>query len=818
MRVARLLSLLALALAALLTGSAHAGALAQPTGLHGFLLRADEPAATGNSFPRTPSFAWDPVPGALGYEFQLSTSNTFASGDNAADNAIFYDTNTLTSPVIAPPLVLPWITGSPHSLYARVRATTPDGVTPWSVDYGFDLQPSPGYPTPLPATAPGLLRWTPIEGADAYQVWLVDMPNPAGGKIVKTRTNVLDERELYTFHQSQAWIGSLRWRVRAVRSIEGGTPANGFPVSSYSQWSPIYHSTNPAPADGPLQLGNTISDVVENGTSNHSQPAHKLMPAFTWSGDQVTLPNGTTVKTELFRVELFSDKQCLNMVYAGPIVGGYSWAPRAFGGSITLPDPSDLSSARSSYPTDGGQGITLGFDGAPITSAEDLAPAAATQTAPPDAIPAGASQGVTVTDPGATFKPALGAGTVGAAVDLWDTYWPDAGYYWTVMPVSPSSSAATGTVAAPGASKGSNVIPVSDTGGFAVGQLITVGLAPNSDTAKITGVGGGLLTVSAALNLGHAVGDPIVVLGAGAGAYKDVMLPQDLCASMRHDVGLMSEPAVVSPQDEAFITGLSSTGKLISARTSAQFYGHPLVAWTPALRAEKYEIEWSASNDPFVATGNMLTTATAAVLPLTTGTWYYRVRGFDYNLPSNAQQMTWSTTEKLIVSKPTFKLVLTKTRAKQAAVPAKKSGYSGVAAGYKVAKGTGYSMQLPTSWKSSGASGFQYTDALAKASAIATISENERAGRTYGAWADALATQLKKSGSGPVSTAVVQLAAGKGIRLTTTVTNKGVTKSVLEYVVDKGNIEYIVAFSASQQNYAKYLPTFGHAVSTFKLG
>src|SRR5207248_2607895 len=115
----------------------------------------------------------------------------FATGDNGTDSSIFYDINTLTSPVAAPPLVLPWISGHPHALYARVRATTPSGVTAWSADYGFDLAPDPLMPTPLPAGAPGLLRWTPVEGADAYQVWLVDLPN--GGKIVKTRTNVLDE-------------------------------------------------------------------------------------------------------------------------------------------------------------------------------------------------------------------------------------------------------------------------------------------------------------------------------------------------------------------------------------------------------------------------------------------------------------------------------------------------------------------------------------------------------------------------------------------------------------------------------------------------
>jgi hypothetical protein len=47
------------------------------------------------------------------------------------------------------------------------------------------------------------------------------------------------------------------------------------------------------------------------------------------------------------------------------------------------------------------------------------------------------------------------------------------------------------------------------------------------------------------------------------------------------------------------------------------------------------------------------------VLPLTPGTWWYRVRGLDYNLPTGVQQMSWSTTQKLVVSAPKFKVVST---------------------------------------------------------------------------------------------------------------------------------------------------------------
>ncbi|HEY3541004.1 MAG TPA: hypothetical protein VGK79_00550, partial [Gaiellaceae bacterium] len=175
--------LAAMLLLGALSGTAHSATTA-PTGLHAFLLRVDEPART--SFSRTPSFAWAPVPGADHYQFQLSLSTTFR------DNAVVYADLHVPTPVLAPNLTLPWITGNPHSLYARIRAVTSAGATDWSAPYGFDMV-APAPPTPLPSY-PGLLRWTPIEGAAGYQVWLVD-----AGKMETVTTNVLDEREFYTF-------------------------------------------------------------------------------------------------------------------------------------------------------------------------------------------------------------------------------------------------------------------------------------------------------------------------------------------------------------------------------------------------------------------------------------------------------------------------------------------------------------------------------------------------------------------------------------------------------------------------------------------
>ena len=80
MRTVRLALLAALA-ATLLSGSAIAqseSSLAAPQGLQPFLLRANE--TPDHVFSRTPSFSWNPVRGALRYEFQLGKTASFQEG------------------------------------------------------------------------------------------------------------------------------------------------------------------------------------------------------------------------------------------------------------------------------------------------------------------------------------------------------------------------------------------------------------------------------------------------------------------------------------------------------------------------------------------------------------------------------------------------------------------------------------------------------------------------------------------------------------------------------------------------------------------
>ena len=353
MRAARNALLVVALLGTILATSASAGTPGAPKGLRGFELRPNE--VPTHTFSRTPAFAWSPVRGASCYEFELATSRTFDGSSvfwsNVADgvgSGKLCRAVTITAPAsdeqksasdgtgtdvvktkIAPiripatsvNLVLPWFTGKPYALYAHVRAITTRGATPWSKPFGFNVR---WESTPVPLVSkPGLVRWAPVEGATAYDVWYPDIR-----KVIRTHTNVADQRELYSFHLEDSWWQLVRWRVRPVRQVVGALP-NGLPAVSYGPWSPTYATTNPAWASGKLQLRAAISDAVSTGSKAAS---HQLMPAMTFGGD--TGADGREYR--LFRPYAFTDRDCVNAVFRGSVVGGPAFAPR-ISGPLKLP-------------------------------------------------------------------------------------------------------------------------------------------------------------------------------------------------------------------------------------------------------------------------------------------------------------------------------------------------------------------------------------------------------------------------------------------------------------------------------------------------
>ena len=806
-----LLALLAFAPAA---GSADS---ATPTGLHAFLLRADEPART--TFSRTPAFAWNPVPGASGYEFQLSISDTFR------DNGLIYDDQKLTGPVAAPRLSLPWISGSPHGLYARVRALTADGAGPWSDAFGFDMA-APSAPKPLPSAA-GLLRWTPVSGADGYEVWFID-----AHKSEIVFTNVVDEREFYTFHQASSWTGTVRWRIRAGRNISDKT-ANRIPTSFWGPWSPVYTSTNPAVTTGPIVLQQTISDVVGDGSS--TAPAHRFMPAFIWSGDQTE--DGT--QAELYRVYVFTDKTCLNPVYTSAVVGSQAYSPRPFG-PLTLPvSDASLAAARGIYLGDAATeapGFTA--DDEPVTTSES-APAASPTVALPTA---DGSLGSPVITWAADSK-------FGAPVDLWDTSWPQGGYYWTVIPVAAISPGALATsVISPGALADATSIPVASTSGFNVGDIVDVGFKGAANQEKgltITSTSGGQLGFAAPLKFSHGGGEPIVRTGGNL-VYVDMESASDVCAAGRvARFGKDSEPSLAASGD-AFASGLSSKGKLTSATHTEEFYGSPLVAWTPALGATVYAVQWSKTKypfkpeaDPATKTLGILTSATAAVLPLGPGTWYYRVRGYDYSLPSNdpgdptnSQAMSWSDPVKIEVSKPTFEIVGSSdensgsSQQKKKTTPKQKTSGTTSSSSTRRWSAAGFSLAVPRTWQRVNTQDSLSLLTLADPKRVSGFQTNVnvivssgRGNRSYDQWAQDLATQVKYIASGPVVTRVVTEPAAKAVWLAYRATTKtGKVLSFQQFVFDGSSSGYVVTFTTLPSLEKQYSATFAKAAASFKLG
>jgi hypothetical protein len=382
--------LIALVLALALPAAAPARQVAvskkAPTGLKAFLLRYDEPAR--RNFARTPSFGWKPTSQALSYDFELATSNTFRN------NSIVWSAKGLTTPYTAVPVTLPWTTGHPYSLFARVRANKHRYVTYWSAGFGFNVRWS-DVPAKLPAPN-GLLRWTPINGATAYEVLELGSNSAFFEKSYFVSTNVADMRDWYTFHQTSAWVGSAYWRVRAVRTAYG-TLENGQTVAVYGPWSPVFETVATPQSETQLTLGGTSSDV----TGTVSTPvAHSLMPGFNWNGE---VAGGLAY--DLYRVYVFSDSDCLEPVLTGSIVGSPAWVPR-LSGPLALPTSLDeVGKASTTVLADGAQGgIEYDYSHSAITTSETYSSGSSTST---------------------------------SRLDLWDRDWPSGAYYWTVVPVRP---------------------------------------------------------------------------------------------------------------------------------------------------------------------------------------------------------------------------------------------------------------------------------------------------------------------------------------------------------------------------------------------
>ncbi|MDX6451210.1 MAG: hypothetical protein QOH16_1259 [Gaiellaceae bacterium] len=412
-----------------------------PTGLHGFVGHANEPAPDDHTYTEVPAFAWNPVKGATKYEIELATGADFSDSKLLANS-------TVQTPVTSLQIQLPWMTGPANSyaLWARVRATVGSRDTQWSYPFGFNtasngfhasvngltdnLPPTGcqlskarwnGSPCQMRDAPTGLIRWTPIAGATAYEVWYTEI-----GVKFRTLTNVADEREFWTLHPGAA--RTIRWRVRAIRYVSNAALPNTLPVVSYGPYSPIYTTSNPVTTAANAAIkGRTVS-----GTSSGS--TNQLMAGFSWTGNKlasdIAYPNG------LWRVYIFSDKSCVNSVTVGSIVGGPAWAPR-WAQPLSLPvvgtDLRTFAAGGSPF-TYAVQPNAWSFDLMPIETAEAaVGTAASTQGTVPSTA---ATDSASTTPPTTTTAASTATPTALASVPPGTVELPDnSAYWWTAIPV-----------------------------------------------------------------------------------------------------------------------------------------------------------------------------------------------------------------------------------------------------------------------------------------------------------------------------------------------------------------------------------------------
>jgi hypothetical protein len=608
---ARFLSVL---IAALVLAPASFAA-SSPQNLHAFQFKADEPAKPTHTFARTPAFAWDPVAGADHYEFELSTSATFA------ENGIVWENAAVEGPLMTVPLTLPWMSGAKYSFYAHVRAVVDGEPGPWSAPYGFNMR-APGAPRSLSNGSnpnPGMVRWTPVDGATAYEVvWLYELGQGKAKKI-KTQTTAADLREYYTLHNGVDWANIVYWRVRAVRELDTQSAKNGLTTVTYGPWSARNRTLEPAIGTGSIDLQGAISrsrpgaDLRSPNTTSSEAGPHELMPALWWTGVKSPAPESLGlcpsvaalygITCPLFRVYVYTDADCVNRVHSGDIVGSPAYVPR-LSGTLELPaDSKKLAKAALVWLGDGDEGNAYDAGGDAMLATGVVSEGSSSSSDTSDSSTSDSSSGDSSSGDSSSSASADEAAAEGVTLDrknsLWDLNWQTSRYYWTTVPVVPL------------------LIIESDSG-----------------EAKVE--------------------------------WHDAAFGQDMCAA--GEVGVFGKTSAVATEAESgvpYASGMSSSGKLAAATTSnPTFFGSPVLAWKPAPGAQSYELQWSKTAYPWRTAGKLTTPATTALVDLPVGHWYYRVRGLDRTLPG-LPGLTWSSAAEVTIVPPTFTVVSSTSNAKK---------------------------------------------------------------------------------------------------------------------------------------------------------
>ena len=234
-------------------------------------------AVARDTFSRTPSFAWQPVAGATATSSSSPAPARSASGALAGRRKTTRDTRRRRSPSRfrgSPARRTPCTRASVHS---RRTARRRRGAS-------LRLQHALDEPADAARARTGLIRWTPVDGATAYQVWYLDpdkIVQDADERRRRARVLHVPPGPVVDRHRALAHPcdprAVRRRRERAARRLV--RPVEPASTRRRTRRSRAARSTGPS---------ETISDTISTAAA---PAAHHVMPAFSFSGN--TGLNGT---------------------------------------------------------------------------------------------------------------------------------------------------------------------------------------------------------------------------------------------------------------------------------------------------------------------------------------------------------------------------------------------------------------------------------------------------------------------------------------------------------------------------------------------
>jgi uncharacterized membrane protein YgcG len=606
-----------------------------PVSLRAFLLSPSEPVA--HVFPRTPAFAWAPTRGALCYEFELATSRRF--GENAI---IWSNVRYGVKPgggcksvaAVAASQTTPGTSTSSGTAATGSTSSTGSSSTSGSTSGTGATASDPAVDTVI---AP--LR-VPAVSVDVALPWFTGQPYALYAHVrAITAKGPTGWSEPFAFNMRWPSVptplptqpGLVRWA-----GVSGAT--------GYQVWYPDVDKvfsvhTNVADlrefytlhswyttVNWRVRAVRRVFGTVPNGLPVVSygpwSPVYQATnPGFATGALHTTLAvsdetsdgakqsahelmpglvysgdtgtNGTTYA--LFRAYASTDADCVNIVYKGSIVGSPAYAPRT-SGPLAM---GDLNWA--------------------------------------------------ITQAGLSFPHAVPDGTPTAKE--WSNDW---------RPITSNEVAATagGSSGGTGGSSGTSGSSSSSSGGSGS----STGGGTIDESASVVGTRVDLPDIDFPTTRYYWTVVPVVWAVNSSNdqirGWWDAETPQDACANGRvESFGKESDPVMTGEGGKPFVSGLTPNGRLLaSAGKAPRVFSTPLIAWQPATGATAYEVQWSRTRYPWRAQGSKLTYSTSAVLDLTPGTWYYRVRGLNQT-QLKKQEMSWSAPITITVARPSFRLV-----------------------------------------------------------------------------------------------------------------------------------------------------------------